>query len=228
MKNNDTDLVPPNKEGQSNDRGRHEDNTVYNALTPLYFSPSSDRDNDGTERILSHGSHYRSDLNDRRADQVSPKNSFRPVRGFLSLRHDVHDLPSPIPSPSPTSHVISIIPQSPRHSLEVKPVRLSPLFHQIEEKKGKSRKEKSLNVLCDRFINHFKESANGTCLDFQLDQLTIDLGVEKRRLYDIVNVLESINIVKRRAASLFTWNGFDHLPSILNQLRVCFLLPILL
>jgi hypothetical protein len=160
---------------------------------------------------------------------VSSYPSFRSIREFSSISQHLtssslhSDLPSRLPSPSPKSNVQSIITQSPLHT-EVSP---STTTYQIIEdsytssnKKGKSRKEKSLNVLCERFINYYKERANGLPLDFQLDQATTELGVEKRRIYDIVNVLESINVVKKRAVSLFTWNGFDHLPETLKQLRL--------
>ncbi|KAL0490085.1 hypothetical protein AKO1_009392, partial [Acrasis kona] len=87
--------------------------------------------------------------------------------------------------------------------------------------KSKSRKEKSLNVLCDKFITHYKEIATSSSnVEFQLDRVSELLGVEKRRVYDIVNVLESVNIVKKKAVSLFVWNGFEHMPETLNQLKI--------
>lgn len=45
------------------------------------------------------------------------------------------------------------------------------------------------------------------------DQLSVDLkvaanqlGVEKRRVYDITNVLEGINFLKRSKKNIVTWN----------------------
>ncbi|KAJ1471443.1 hypothetical protein T484DRAFT_1844031, partial [Baffinella frigidus] len=50
-----------------------------------------------------------------------------------------------------------------------------------------SRKDKSLGLLCDKFLQEYSK-ADEVCLDAAAKRL----GVERRRIYDIVNVLESV------------------------------------
>jgi len=47
--------------------------------------------------------------------------------------------------------------------------------------------------------------ANGNYLD--LNEAALQLGVQKRRIYDITNVLEGINLMKKMMKNQIKWTG---------------------
>ncbi|OEL28457.1 E2F transcription factor-like E2FF [Dichanthelium oligosanthes] len=79
-----------------------------------------------------------------------------------------------------------------------------------------SRKQKSLGLLCSNFVALYDRDDVET---IGLDDAAKRLGVERRRIYDIVNVLESVGILVRRAKNRYTWLGFGGVPAAMKELK---------
>ena len=60
----------------------------------------------------------------------------------------------------------------------------------------KTRYETSLGLLTKKFVSLFHSSSSGTV---DLNKASESLGVQKRRIYDITNVLEGIGLVEKKS-----------------------------
>jgi hypothetical protein len=76
-----------------------------------------------------------------------------------------------------------------------------------------NRKEKSLEELSKKFIERF-EGKDGIVLE--LDRVTVQLQVERRRIYDIVNIFESLRVVKKASKNNYVWRGLTEAVHTIN------------
>uniref|UniRef100_A0A8C9YWL5 Transcription factor E2F8 n=1 Tax=Sander lucioperca TaxID=283035 RepID=A0A8C9YWL5_SANLU len=89
-----------------------------------------------------------------------------------------------------------------------------------ESEKMISRKEKSLGLLCHKFLARYPDCPNPALNnDICLDDVATELSVERRRIYDIMNVLESLHMVSRSAKNRYTWHGRTKLAQTLAILK---------
>ncbi|NWI88034.1 E2F6 factor, partial [Pitta sordida] len=71
------------------------------------------------------------------------------------------------------------------------------------------RFDASLVLLTRRFMALLKKAPDGV---LDLNEVATTLGVRKRRVYDITNVLDGIHLIKKRSKNLIQWIGtsLDH------------------
>ncbi|KAL9243182.1 hypothetical protein vseg_017102 [Gypsophila vaccaria] len=81
---------------------------------------------------------------------------------------------------------------------------------------GYSRKNKSLCLLCSNFLSLYNR--DGVEL-ISIDDAARKLGVERRRIYDIVNVLESVGMLMKKAKNQYSWKGYKAIPTALALLK---------
>ncbi|XP_054461793.1 transcription factor E2F3 isoform X2 [Anoplopoma fimbria] len=84
----------------------------------------------------------------------------------------------------------------------------APASHPIARKFlfEKSRCDTSLGVLTQRFADMLSRSADGV-LDLNL--AAQELNAPKRRVYDVTNVLEGIQLIKKKSKNFVEWLGGD-------------------
>lgn len=85
-------------------------------------------------------------------------------------------------------------------------------------KSGKkyNRKEKSLGELCKKFIYLYGSQKYWI---IALDECTYTLGVERRRIYDIINILESFNVLSRLAKNQYEWRGVSQIKNSIDRMK---------
>ncbi len=53
----------------------------------------------------------------------------------------------------------------------------------------------------------------------ELDKVTIQLKVQRRRIYDIVNIFESLQVVKKAAKNNYVWRGLKEAIKTINSIE---------
>jgi len=74
--------------------------------------------------------------------------------------------------------------------------------------------EKGLYGLCKRFIQTY---SGDKYLFISVDDAAKILQVERRRVYDVVNILECLDIIARECKNTYRWKGMNQLPSLLGR-----------
>lgn len=75
-------------------------------------------------------------------------------------------------------------------------------------------KENGLYGLCKKFIQTYSTE------EYQfisIDDAARVLQVERRRVYDVVNILECLDIIARECKNTYRWQGMDQLPTLLGR-----------
>ncbi|CAI5443379.1 unnamed protein product [Caenorhabditis angaria] len=128
-----------------------------------------------------------------------------------------HPLPTPkiTPKPSPATSLrsdASFLPDSPAVNTSADEAE--------DDLESTSRKEKSLGLLCQRFLIAMNEEtrANGTN-EVHLETVARKMNVEKRRIYDIVNVMEALDAMAKTNKSYYQWHGLEQLPKLMMELQ---------
>ncbi|KAB8094681.1 hypothetical protein EE612_021935 [Oryza sativa] len=68
------------------------------------------------------------------------------------------------------------------------------------------RYDSSLGLLTKKFINLLEGAEDGT---LDLNKAAETLEVQKRRIYDITNVLEGVDLIEKTLKNMIRWKGFD-------------------
>ncbi|CAL5027589.1 unnamed protein product [Urochloa decumbens] len=71
---------------------------------------------------------------------------------------------------------------------------------------GPCRYDSSLALLTKRFVDLLKQAQNGI---LDLNSTADKLDVQKRRIYDITNVLEGIGLIEKKSKNRISWKGSD-------------------
>ncbi|XP_076596258.1 transcription factor E2F1 [Chaetodon auriga] len=119
-------------------------------------------------------------------DKRRPALGRPPVKRKLDLDSDHQYVSTTRPSVGPAPPSTPAPPRVPRSTTE------------------KSRYDTSLNLTTKRFLNLLSQSADGVV---DLNWASQVLDVQKRRIYDITNVLEGIQLISKKSKNNIQWLG---------------------
>lgn len=82
-----------------------------------------------------------------------------------------------------------------------------PVFQLERERLSKPRKsESSLRHICLTILRRYHDKPNTT---IHLNEFSSALHVERRRIYDIVNILEGFDVFEKKVKNVYVWKGLD-------------------
>ena len=119
-----------------------------------------------------------------------------------SIQEDVKD---PMTTPTPTTE---------KFAAEVVDYNIDG--NTTSNSNKKTRQSKSLSLLCERFLSLYSSGYENL---ISLDEVCSTLGVERRRIYDIVNVLEAVEVVVKKGKNQYAWFGVSRLPSAIEKIE---------
>lgn len=93
--------------------------------------------------------------------------------------------------------------RSPKRSRKTK--TLSDCSPKVSRSPGeKTRYDTSLGLLTKKFVGLLRNAPDGVV---DLNKAAVSLEVQKRRIYDITNVLEGINLISKKSKNHIQWKG---------------------
>ncbi|GAB9464594.1 hypothetical protein Gpo141_00002023 [Globisporangium polare] len=145
----------------------------------------------------------------------------RGKRTKLLRAHDQADAALPPPSPSPTMAAMAAAAPQQQQQQQQQQRALSPALGLSAQNRFQSpspnaragsalkpspasRYDSSLGLLTKKFVDLIQSSPTG---DLDLNSAAISLGVQKRRIYDITNVLEGIGLIEKTSKNNIHWKG---------------------
>ncbi|EGT59586.1 hypothetical protein CAEBREN_23380 [Caenorhabditis brenneri] len=126
-------------------------------------------------------------------------------------------MPSPAPRPSPAMSQLSDASFLSQDGATV----TTSADEADDDPEVTSRKEKSLGLLCQRFLIAINEETVGSpTREVHLETVARKMSVEKRRIYDIVNVMEALDAMHKTNKSYYQWQGLECLPKLMADLQI--------
>ncbi|TMW59458.1 hypothetical protein Poli38472_004527 [Pythium oligandrum] len=77
------------------------------------------------------------------------------------------------------------------------------------------RNENSLAFLCQRFCDLYRDHPE----PINIDLAAKELGIQRRRMYEILNIIQSVGLVARLRASFYRWEGTGKMTATLERLK---------
>ena len=91
-------------------------------------------------------------------------------------------------------------------------IKKTPTFLAI-----RSRLDNSLGELTKKFISLIQQSSSTSAPAVDLNVAAIQLRVQKRRIYDITNVLEGIGLIEKTIKNKIRWKGLEGMKAVADS-----------